>query len=71
MEKERSEGALADDTLALAVARAGSPEPLVVRGGLAALARADLGAPLHTLVVPGALHFVEEEAVRTFARPVA
>jgi diphthine synthase len=71
MEGERKEAALSDATLAIAIARAGSPEPLVARGGLADLARADFGAPLHTLVLPGKMHFVEEEAVRVLARSVA
>jgi diphthine synthase len=70
MERERGEGALAPETPVVAVARAGSPQPAVARGTLAAMARADLGPPLHTLVVPGQLHFVEEEALRTFARAV-
>jgi diphthine synthase len=68
MERERGEGALAPGTLACAVARAGSPEPALVRGPLSAIAAADLGPPLHTLVVPGRLHFAEEEALEAFAR---
>ena len=71
MEEERKEGALSRETLVVAIARAGSSDALVARGTLAAMARADLGAPLHALVVPGRLHFVEEEAVRAFAREVA
>jgi len=70
MERERGEGALAPATLACAVARAGSEAPEVVAGPLEALARTDLGAPLHTLVVPGRLHFAEEEALAAFARRV-
>jgi diphthine synthase len=68
MERERGEGALSPDTLAVGIARAGSPRPDVARGTLAALARAEMGAPLHTLVVPGKLHFVEDEALAAFAR---
>lgn len=70
MERERGEGVFTAESEVLAIARAGSPHPDVARGTLAAMARADLGAPLHTLVVPGALHFVEDEAVRAFAREV-
>lgn len=71
MERERGEGVLLEDTLACVIARAGAPEPGVWRGRLADLAEADFGAPLHTLVVPGKLHFVEEEALHALARPVA
>lgn len=67
MERERGEGVFTDDSEVFAIARAGSPHPRVVRGSLAAIARADLGAPLHTLVVPGKMHFMEEDAVRALA----
>lgn len=67
MEKERGEGVFSDASEVYAIARAGSPEPGVWRGPLAAMAKADLGPPLHTLVVPGALHFVEEAATRALA----
>lgn len=70
MERERGEGVFTEESVAFAIARAGSPEPLVQRGTLAQLAGADFGAPLHTLVVPGNLHFVEEEAVEALATPL-
>lgn len=70
MEEERKEGVFTPQTVAFALARAGSPEPGVWRGSLRAIAHADLGPPLHTLVVPGRLHFVEEEAVRVLAKPL-
>ena len=71
MEQERGEHVLSDESIVFAIARAGSPEPRVVRGTLASLARADLGAPLHTLVVPGLLHFVEEEASEALTHPLS
>lgn len=70
MERERAEGALPPELEVFALARAGSPEPGVWRGTLEALGKHDFGAPLHTLVVPGSLHFVEEDAVRVLARPL-
>lgn len=63
MEAARGEGALSPDLVVGAVARAGSPAPKVVSGPLARLAEADLGPPLHVVVVPGSLHFTEEEAL--------
>ncbi|MEA3201964.1 MAG: diphthine synthase [Thermoplasmata archaeon] len=70
MERERGEGALPPELEVYALARAGSPEPGVWRGTLEALAKRDFGPPLHTLVVPGNLHFVEEDAVRELAKNV-
>jgi diphthine synthase len=53
------------DRLAVAVARAGSPDPLVVADRLSALATREFGDPLHLLVLPGDLHHVEVDALRT------
>jgi len=51
------------DTLAVVVARAGSPDPLVVADTLSNLAERTFGDPLHLLVVPGELHPMEQEAL--------
>jgi diphthine synthase len=66
-EQERGEGVLAPTTLACAVARAGAPDCMRVAGALGALARLDLGPPLHCIVLPGRLHFMEAEALSTLA----
>ena len=54
-------------TLACVVARAGSDQPLVAADEIDALIAKDFGAPLHILVIPGALHFIEVEALSVFA----
>jgi diphthine synthase len=51
------------DELAVVVARAGSPEPLVVADRLSALATRDFGGPLHLLVVPAEPHHLEADAL--------
>src|SRR6056297_708434 len=55
------------DLLAVVVARAGSPDPLVTADRLSALATRDFGDPLHLLVVPGDLHHIEADALRDLA----
>jgi len=63
-------GLLADawrDGLGVAVARAGSPDPVVAADRLSALADRSFGDPLHLLVIPGDLHHVEREALATLA----
>ena len=55
------------ETLAVAVCRAGSPDPLVAADGLGALAERSFGDPLHLLVVPGDLHLLEADALRELA----
>ena len=56
-----------DDTLACVVARAGSENPVVAADRIKALVHRDFGAPLHILVIPGTLHFIEVDALTAFA----
>jgi len=63
-------GMLADgwqDALGVAVARAGSPDPVVAADALSGLAERDFGDPLHLLVIPGDLHHIEADALRELA----
>lgn len=55
------------ETLACAVGGAGSPNPVVRADRADRLLAVDLGPPLHSLVVPGPLHFAEREALRRLA----
>jgi diphthine synthase len=55
------------DELAVVVARAGSPDPVVAAGRLSALADREFGDPLHLLVIPGDLHHVEADALAGLA----
>lgn len=52
--------------LYVGVARAGSPEPVVVAGHADRVRNADLGPPLHIVVIPGPLHVMEEEYLSLF-----
>ncbi len=64
-------GMLADDwradQLGVVVARAGSPEPLVVADRLDSLAERSFGEPLHLLIIPGELHHVESDGLSALA----
>ncbi|MFB6188606.1 MAG: diphthine synthase [Halapricum sp.] len=51
------------DALGVVVARAGSPDPLVRADRLDALADDGFGDPLHMLVIPGELHYIERDAL--------
>lgn len=66
VEERRKDGVL-KDALGVGIARAGSPEPCVKAGRLGTLRAFDFGEPLHILVVPADLHFVEEEALEALA----
>jgi diphthine synthase len=70
MTADEAAGLLADpleDPLGVAIARAGSEDPVVAADRLSTLAAAEFGPPLHLLIVPGDLHHVEAEALIAFA----
>jgi len=63
MEQRTRTGTLGGDTLVCVVARAGAPDSIAMAGSIRRLVSVDFGPPLHSLVVPGKLHFLEEEAL--------
>lgn len=60
---QRGEDVLSEDTLAVVVARAGASQPLVRADKIKTLLNEDFGGPLHCLILPSDLHFVEAEAL--------
>ena len=68
IEEERKEGICAVDSLAIGAARVGSSEQKMLCGTLKELAEADLGPPLHSLVLLGKrTHELERDYIRSFA----
>ncbi len=62
MEERRGEGVLIN-TLAVGIARAGSESPVVHADYIRRLKEYDFGKPLHVLIIPASLHFIEAEAL--------
>lgn len=58
--------AYSEETLAVGMARLGSPDQLIVAGTLKGLLDVDFGAPLHCLVITGSIHVMEEEMLNFF-----
>jgi diphthine synthase len=65
--QDREDEVLTGNSLAVVLARAGSPEPLVRAGQMKKLTKEDFGGPLHCLIIPGNLHFLEAEALVVLA----
>ncbi len=63
MEDRKKGGIFNENTLIAVVARAGSPDYTVRAGYMRDMMNEDFGPPLHTLVLPGNLHFAEAEAL--------
>lgn len=64
---ERKDGVITENTLAVVIARAGAEKPMVRAGKIGKLVREDFGGPLHCLIIPSDLHFVEAEALVVLA----
>jgi len=67
MEQIRQENIISSDDLICVVCQVGSEKPTVYADTIKALSKNDFGPPLHTLVLPGTLHFMEIEALQTLA----
>jgi len=68
MEEKHQENIINKDSILCVVARAGSDNPLIVADTIKGLINRDFGFPLHTIVVPGKLHFLEIEALQLLAQ---
>lgn len=68
VEKERHEGVYNDQSLAIGAARVGSSDQRMTCGTLKELTQAELGPPLHSLVLLGKrTHELERDFIRPFA----
>jgi diphthine synthase len=63
VESELNEKVADDDTVVVVVARAGSENPVVRADKIKNLLGIDFGGPLHCLMIPVDLHFMEAEAL--------
>ena len=68
IEEKRKEKVFTKKTLCVGVARLGSELPKIVYATAEELLKIDFGEPLHSLIVPGELHFIEEEAMKNWER---
>lgn len=67
MEQHKQQHLFTSETILCVVARAGSDTPVVAAHTMQHLQTMKFGPPLHTLVVPGKVHFMEAEALHHLA----
>jgi diphthine synthase len=67
MEKKKKQGLITPNRLIIGAARIGGPDMEVKSGRLNEISRYDFKGPPHTMIFPGALHFMEEEALKLTA----
>eukprot|EP00802_Teleaulax_amphioxeia_P022465 Tamp_22913.p1 GENE.Tamp_22913~~Tamp_22913.p1 ORF type:complete len:340 (+),score=90.74 Tamp_22913:155-1021(+) len=66
--KERSDIAavLTEDTLCVGLARVGQDSQCIASGPMKELVHFDFGGPLHSMIIPGDMHYLEEDMLRSF-----
>jgi diphthine synthase len=65
--EERKDDKLNNESLAVVLARVGSQKPMIRADSFKNLLNEDFGGPLHSLIIPGELHFMEAEALTILA----
>ena len=68
MDKTKGENIIDKESVVCVIARAGSDNPVVKADSIENLTTQDFGSPLHTIVIPGKLHFMEIEALEILAQ---
>ncbi len=66
IDSKRKENAFSLDDWCVAVSRLGFKNQKIVYGTISEVVKADLGPGPNALIIPGSLHFVEEEALQLF-----
>ncbi|PIN74312.1 diphthine synthase [Candidatus Woesearchaeota archaeon CG10_big_fil_rev_8_21_14_0_10_45_16] len=69
IEERKKESLISDDLLVVGCARLGSTDPSIRSGTLKEIKKLDFGKPPYCLIIPGKLHFVEEEMLNQAAFP--
>ncbi|HDI74683.1 MAG: diphthine synthase [Thermoprotei archaeon] len=68
LEKHLSKKIIGPYTLGIALARLGSPDSFIIADTFSSLKEKDIGPPPYSLIIPGDLHFTEEEALVVLAK---
>ena len=63
IESERKEKIITEETLVAGLARLGHPDYKIIAGTVKEVLNVDFGEPLHSLIIPGKMHHIEEDAL--------
>ena len=63
IEEKKQEHIINDELLVIAVARLGQKDEQILAGTVNEIMNKDFGDPLHSLIIPGKLHDIEQEAI--------
>ena len=65
IEERKKENVINDEKTVIGCARLGSEDRIIKVGKIKDIKKFDFGKPPHCLIIPGKLHFVEEEMLKT------
>ena len=63
----KNDNIINENMIGVGLARIGQEDQKIVSGTLSELLTVDFGKPLHSLVIPGRMHFLEADFLKTFA----
>jgi diphthine synthase len=69
LEIKRNEKAFTDNTNIIGIARVGSRDSKIIYGKAKDLVKLDFGKAPHCMIVPGKLHFMEEDFLKQYSYP--
>lgn len=67
MEKKQKDNLITENNVICVIGKAGSSKPTIKAGIIKELLNIDFGEKLHTIIIPGKVHFKEIEALQSFA----
>ena len=67
IEDKRGEKAYGPKTICAGLARVGAVDQCIISGTLEEVREAEMGGPLHSLILAGNMHFLESDSLKRFA----
>lgn len=70
-EKEQGRKVFSGDTYGIVASRIGQDDQKIIAAKFSDLAVQDFGAPPHTIIIPGVMHFTESDALKALAQCIS
>jgi diphthine synthase len=70
-EKEQNRKVFSGDTYGIVASRIGQETQKIIAGKFSDLSKQDYGAPPHTIIIPGMMHFTESDALKVLSHCIS
>jgi diphthine synthase len=68
VESEQQRNVIDESSFAIVASRIGARTQKIIAGKISSLKKIDFGKPPHTVIIPGAMHFTESDALKILAK---